>query len=318
MKSAWFAARRCCWVFAVLAWTPVALFSQLEPQTDLPEEFRSKWQPGVGAAVSEFYLNAPLGGFNDVILKARVSFNADEQAVWLETVYREPNVTDDVAGEAGWHSTSYIPTAVTCRSGVGRRFYVAGYIKRTGQVIVEEWKLHNLIPSKFAGPQPGGKTHLNLAYTIQKRLVFISDELHPIVDMACLAASNELMLLTGAGSSALIRVDIESGEGVAAVEAAAVSDLSKYSSLYFRVVNDGTPSGQYAAIYLRIQPRWMYAVNAHTSRGSRGEQIHYMQDDDFDGEFEVHSPMIMRTLVQDSEFRNHLTAYYDEDGVLLQ
>ena len=233
---------------------------QLPAGSPLPTELQSNWDPS-SPPIDTFYLTAPVANNKDKILKAGISFSASEQGVWTSIVYREPLVSSNKKIERTWHSTSFVPTAVGRRAGVGRRFYVDGYLPRTGQVLVEEWRFEPFPPVIAQGQAlPSGNLPepiLDFSYQLKKTLVYISRLHHPIIDINCLPSSNELMLLTSGGSARLIRVDLDSGDAAQAAEQTAVDGIDGYQSLHYRVVNDGTPSGSYAVMYLRPRFQWI-------------------------------------------------------------
>lgn len=212
-------------------------------------------------------------------LWATVRFGTVAQELRFQWLARadgaEPQVVDEV------YAVSYQPTAVCARAGRGPDLFIAGYVDRTGDVIVEKWTVDDIALGS-AIPQGSGSAVSTLAKTMRRSVVTITDEIGPLRTIAFHAPLGCLFALEAGSPYRLWKIRPDTGAAVVAFDHDSMPKLALTKEIVSMMVDDTAPdSGGFLFLF---NPWASWDVSAlHLGGIEDDELIHMWRDSNLDG-----------------------------------
>ena len=241
----------------------------------LPDDLKANFTPATYAAIIH-----PSTNLADIDrLWATVRFQTVAQELRFQWLARadgaKPKVVDEV------YSVSYQPTDVCVRAGRGPDLFVAGYVERTGDVIIERWTVDDIALGS-AIPQGGGAAVSTLAKTIRRSVVTITDEIGPIRTIAFHAPLGCLFALEAGSPYRLWKILPDTGAAVFAFDYNYMPQLALTKEITSMMVDDTAPDGGgFLFLFDPWTPWDMVAWHYHGIEDD--DLVHMWRDSNLDG-----------------------------------
>lgn len=253
----------------------------------LPDYVRASFNPDLLVADS-FTLSGVSGGS----LVARLYFNTDAQEVGVQWLAQSDQADEDGVLVSGisteLFATSFLPTAVCREAGLGDAFYVAGYVPRTGDVVVERWRISSaevgvLAPPITSPPQTNpSPPKAYVTKTVRRSLVASLPQVSPLKAIAFNPVRESLVALdigVDGDYATAYEIDVDQGGCVVIQSLAALSELNYHHSVEVYVTGE---SG--LVILLDRRPAWLYNDGVLTEMS---KSVVLIRDPEMDGSYDL-------------------------------
>lgn len=241
--------------------------------TPLPESLRS--QAWTTSAAIIYPSSNPADTDN---IRGRVVFDTDEQTLGIEWKIRADGALTKEENDV--FSLSFAPTAVCRERGVGPTFYVAGYIERTGHVVIERWTFDDLLLGA-AAPAGGGTPVSTLSRTLRKSVVVMTTELKPLKTMAYHATADELWVFEEEVPYTVSTIDPTTGAIAWLFDWSVIPAVALTHTAYTTMIDPPAPQSGFV---IQLEPwrtwaRWPFDVESQEA----AVQLYVFRDANLDG-----------------------------------
>jgi hypothetical protein len=203
------------------------------------------------------------------------------------------------------HAVSFQPTALCLRSGLGKVFYVAGYVERTGQVVVEEWTANYYMGA--GQPNSGGEPVTLLAPNVTREVLLSSDLVTPIRSMAYFFPSQRLWLFEDAAPHTVWSVDPETGNRQWLFDQTVIPEIALgLSAQTFMVTSDAPDGGGFIVVLFPWRDwdvKWMAGIPSN-------EHYYVFRDSNLDGTVDSALSMTVADYDNIKRYGEFIDAYY--------
>jgi len=263
---------RTVWAFLIVFLVGNTLQSQMPPP--LPDSLKATaWS---NPAETIFPIGAPTGT-DDV--HARVTYYADEQTLELRWKIRREGAY--IKEEVEEFALSFVPTAVCTERGTGPSFFVAGYVERTGHVVIEEWRFEDMAFGATT-PRGGGPGQSTFSRTIRKSTVLITDQLKPLKAIAFHATSEVLWVFEEEPPHTVWTVHPETGAMTWRFDRTVIPAVALTHTVSTTMIEPPAPQ---TGFVIRLEPwrpwsRWPLVTESDLD----AVELYVFRDADLDGE----------------------------------
>jgi hypothetical protein len=262
----------CCWLLSGLVLPSASIAPAADP---LPNALKATWAKGNTSA----FIWYPIANAANVKqLSARTWFFTDAKTVEFDWVACAPGAAPADQGEV--HSLSFQPTAICRKAGRSPTIFVAGYIQRTGHVIVEQWDCEDILIGSDT-PMGGGAAETSFSKSIRKTVVLLTDDVKPLKAMIYQRYENKLWLFEEEAPNVVWRVDPEVGTPEWLTDASVVPALSTAKSAQTTLVKPTAPDGGGFLVMLYSWRSWQPPWG--TGQLTDDHQLFIMRDSNLDG-----------------------------------
>lgn len=184
-------------------------------------------------------------------LSASIRFDTEQRVVELSWLFSSGGSS---GAQHETQSVSWSPTAVCVQQGLGPSFYVAGYIPRTGQSIIEKWTVAPLIGA--TQPAGGGPPLLSLTNSMQKEIVTITDGIGPIRTLIYHFSQARLWAFEETAPHRVWSIDPAAGVAQLAYDTSSLPELPGLLSAQVFKIKPGAPDGGGVLVVLYRWRAW--------------------------------------------------------------
>jgi hypothetical protein len=207
------------------------------------------------------------------------------------------------------YDLSYEPTAVCARAGKSPVFYVAGYNERTGNVLIEEWTIENIVVAMGA-PQGGSVSVVTLAKTVRKEMVCCTTTLKPLRMIAYNLPSNRLWLFEEAAPSVVWALDVSTTPSLVPLfDSSTVTQLPQLLSVRSFRIKQAAPDG--GGFIFAFFP-WRSWKSKFGSDGPPAgtDPVFVIRDSNSDGAFDESIQLTVESYLNEKLYFEEMDPYY--------
>lgn len=235
-------------------------------------------------------------------LSIGATFDTDTAELELEWHWCAPTATA-LHHEVETYSLGYQPTAFCKQSGAGPTMYVAGFIPRTGHVIVERWEITDLLLGQ-AATQPDGAVLSFLSKNIRKSVLLVSDEVQPIRSMAFHHTQGVLWLMEESAPHVVWALDPDNGSPTYLFDSSTYPEIADKYSMRSLMVDSAAPQGGGFVVALMPwrawKPKW-----ASPNKLEWGDEVFVARDANCDGIVDEWAQLTIYELVEIRQYFAH-------------
>lgn len=241
----------------------------------LPDEMRAHFPSNVLATIMY-----PIGSGQHVEdVFGGISFDTTDRKIRIDWIHGQDGVESGVLHVE--YPLSYEPTAICTRTGAGPVLYVAGYIQRTGHVVVEEWTFTNILLGQ-AVPVGGGTPKSTLSMNLTKSIVLLDSAVMPIRAICYVKPQARLWLIEEAAPNVVWSVETETGNRSFLFDASIVPELPLFHSARTALVKPQAPDGGgFVVQFYKARPWKPTLATPFTSKPT--DQLYILRDQNLDG-----------------------------------
>lgn len=269
----------------------------------LPQEMRASFT-GKTFAGSMYPLVAPQ---HTEKVRADLAFDTTDRTLTLDWYYRDDGALP--ANEVEEHQLSYEPTTYCRKAGASPTFFIAGYVQRTGHVIVERWTFSEMALTSYT---QGGKTLSGFTRTLHKEVVLLRDDIKPLRAIAYFLPSGRLWLFEEEAPNVVWSVDPETGDSAWLLDASVRPEIANARSSKTFVIGPGAVDGGGFILLLYPWRAWDSPWTGVPSEPTNDTELFLFRDSDADGIVDEESVLTWSDYIDGRDYIDNSNPFYRE------
>lgn len=170
----------------------------------------------------------------------------------------------------------YEPTAVCVQGSAGPILYVAGYVQRTGHVVLEKWTIENMA---LGSATQGTVFKSTMTKTVRREVIALWTDVGPLRGIAYHVTQDRLWLVEEEFPHRVWGLDPETDVRSLLFDASTHPELADYPSVWRMMVGTDAPDGGGFLILFKPYRAWA----RHPSKEQPSDLLFIMRDADLDG-----------------------------------
>ncbi|MFT7461959.1 MAG: hypothetical protein ACI9EF_000293 [Pseudohongiellaceae bacterium] len=211
-------------------------------------------------------------------LNATVDFDTKEQSLDIAFQWTAPGA--QTFREVQHFDLGYQPTAVCVRGTAGSILYVAGYVQRTGHVVVEEFTIENLLlGSESDGTSNGTVLLSTVSRTVRREIIGLWADIGPLRGIVYHSTQAKLWLVEELSPLPVWSFDPETGLRTLLFDGSAHPELFDYPGVRRLTVSPNARDGGGFMVVFKPYRVWDRSPSKHEP----DDMLFIMRDSDLDG-----------------------------------